>query len=164
MITVLAKEESKKAPEVILTSPPVAPNPVTYLGDVGSSTVDLVGSPDFKAMFQGRQPSQTERIADSAPRLISNGTDFHKTYQPPKRVPPLPTKRSPEKRSPIKTYNHSRKDMDTLVKESMTLIDIAEMDRISRERKRRQESNRTEKRGSPGKDCATQVGSDLVSQ
>lgn len=71
----------------------------------------------------------------------------------------MPTKRIPEKRSPVKTYN--RKDMDTLVKESMTIIDLAEMDRISRERKRRQESNRTEKRGSPGKDCATQVGSDL---
>ena len=83
---------------------------------------------------------------------------------PPKRIPSMPSKPSPAKRSPIKTYgggnptyNSNRKDMDTLVKESMTLIDLAEMDRISRERKRRQESNRTEKRGSPGKDCGTQV-------
>lgn len=51
MLNVLSQEEAKKAPEVILTSPPVAPNPVTHLAEVGSSTVDLVGSPDFKAMF-----------------------------------------------------------------------------------------------------------------
>ena len=57
MLNVLAQEEAKKAPEVVLTSPPAAPKPITYLGDVGSSTVDLVGEPAFKSIMLGKQPS-----------------------------------------------------------------------------------------------------------
>ena len=56
MLNVLAQEEAKKAPEVVLTSPPPA-KPITYLGDVGSSTVDLVGEPAFKNIMLGKQPS-----------------------------------------------------------------------------------------------------------